>query len=793
MLSLCCTLALFFAAAPQSTPDVEWGQWQILGPFDHPKGYADVTPSHKPEKQLKLMKPGEPWEGLTETYKGSDKIELGWKPLGDASKHDPKKIDVGLVNFLTALPSVAANAELSKNAAVYLYRQVKAKEPISVAIQFGSDDGVRLWFNGEDLVTKSVGRGVNPAEENTTLHLYPGSNHILVKVVNGDGGWGFQMQKPHRATQKEVNAAIEKGVNYLLSRQLIDGSWDFSQGAYRNGTTSLIVYTLVKSGVSPRHPAVLEALAFLAESPTVKTYSAGCHLMALDALASEDYLPWMEELLGDLISWQDRHGVWAYPENEPDLSCTQFAALGLRAAANRGLEIPDTVWLKLAEGVLDHQLKKKKVDQPVSPFEKYSGSFNIAGFSYKSRNPKTATGSMTGAGIATLEICKQALGNRLPDGLRSKIDRQVNYGLNWVIKNYSMTSNPRRGAAHLHYYLYGIERVGSIMNLDTFGKHDWYWDGATFLVKNQNVENGYWPDPWGRTEAASCFALLFLERATRAAITDPHGKSKKSVVKSDPAGGPLHFSAMSGSPASFWVNGKDASMSSQTIHSVEYHVRQPEGEWRIVSIADAPENPSPHERYAGRYTFEEPGTWDVKAVAICDDDQPFISAILKLEITDALPGNISSYPRDAARNLIPRNQPKVRASSGGGPQSLVDNRFYSRWVSKADDVAPEFTIELKRAVKADRLLFSHARTRPIEQKNNPRVKQVHIWIDKEVDPIVLDIDTEYRKKTVLRFEETRNVRRIRVKIVATEGGELGKCSVGFTEVELQGPRRRRGS
>jgi hypothetical protein len=788
MLTLC---SLALALLPQQA-DVEWGPWFKIGPFEHPKGHADVTPTHKPEKQLKSMKGGKEWDGLTEEYRIRNKQKVTWLQVGDPAALKPQQVDLGLINLAAEFPAPAGVAGWADNAAFYLYRKITAKDPISIPVQFGSDDGVRFWFNGENLVTSSVGRAVNPSSERAMLHLHPGPNHILVKVVNGGGATGFQIQKPHRATQKEVNAAIEKGVKYLLSRQCIDGSWEFHQGQYRNGTTALVVYTLVKSGVSPRHPAVLEALAFLAESPTVKTYSAGCHLMALDALADDEYLPWMEEILGDLLSWQDRHGVWAYPENEPDLSCTQFAALGLRAAASRGLEVPDTAWIKLATGVLDHQLKKKKADQPASPFEKYTGSFNIAGFSYKSRNPKTATGSMTSAGVATLEICKVALGNRIPEGLKTKIDRQVDYGMNWMIKNYSMTANPRRGAAHLHYYLYGMERVGSILNVDLVGKNDWYWDGATFLVKNQNAENGYWPDPWGRTEPASCFSLLFLERATRAAITDPHGKTKKTVVKSDVKGGPIHFSGMSGSPASFWVHGKDASMDKHKIAAIEYHVRKGDGEWRLVSIAEAPEDARPNERYAGRYTFEEPGTWQVKAVAVAEDAQTFVSAVLELEITDALPGNISSYPRDAARNLIPRNQPKVTASSGGKPGHMIDNRFYSRWVCAANDPAPEFTIELKRTVKSDKLLFSHARARPVEQKNNPRVKQVQIWIDKDLEPITLDIDPEYRKKTELRFAETRAVKRIRVKVTATEGGELGKCAVGFTEVEIQGPRRRRG-
>ena len=111
---------------------------------------------------------------------------------------------------------------------------------------------------------------------------------------------------------------------------------------------------------------------------------------------------------------------------------------------------------------------------------------------------------------------------------------------------------------------------------------------------------------------------------------------------------------------------------------------------------------------------------------------------------------------------------------------------------RQNDSTPEVTIELKRSVKGDRLLLSHARTRPSEQKNNPRVSRLLIWLDKEKEPLQVTMNPEYRKKTLVEFPETRGIRQIKIQILSVEGGELGKCSVGFTEIELQGPRKRRG-
>jgi hypothetical protein len=783
-------------AAQEPTPS--WGPWYVLGPFHHPLGSADVKPAHKPEKQLKQMKAGRDWDGLEDDYVGKAKHRVAWKRLGDPAKDQPQKIDLGLINLLQAVPPLAEVPNWSNQAVAYLYRQVVVETPTSIEVQFGSDDGLRFWLNGELLVSSSAARGVNPKSERLKLHLNPGPNHILVKINNGGGAWGFQMQAYAHVSQDEVNQAIEHGVKYLLSRQLIDGSWGNMQSSYRTGQTALSIYTLVKSGLPPRHPAILEALAYLEENPTTRTYSIGCQLMALQAINDPEHRPWMEELLGDLLSWQQRRGDWAYPNGAPDLSCTQFGALGLRSAADRGLEVPVEAWLKLADAVLDYQEKKSKVEIPASHGEKYGGKWSIAGFSYKPGKPNRPSGSMTAAGVATLKFCQVYLGDKMPSTLSTKINRQVDLGVNWLSQNWSVSSNPHRGGAYLHYYLYGLERVGAIMNTDFIGDHDWYWDGADFLLGSQNKEFGHWPDPWGRSESATCFSLLFLERATRAAFTDPRGKTAKRVVKSDPAAGKIHMSAMVGSPATFWLHGKDqAAMEQHTILEVEYYARkavaegQPVGDWRLLSVVEAPEDLRPRERFASRYMFESAGTWEMKAVALCDKDRSLSSAVVQLEIIEATAATVSSYPRDARKNLIPRNQPKITVSSGGNGRTLIDNSFATRWRCNAKDKAPEFTIELRRSVNADKLIFSHALTRPSEQKDHPRAKWLRVWIDKN-DPFEVELDLNFRVKTVHKFAATQSVRKIRVEILEYEGGKVGSASVGFTEIELQGPRKRRG-
>src|SRR5262249_276290 len=60
-----------------------------------------------------------------------------------------------------------------------------------------------------------------------------------------------------------VNQAIDRGCDWLLAQQTIDGSWTPEQEHYRNGATALCVYALLKSGIRKDHPAIVRAVEWL--------------------------------------------------------------------------------------------------------------------------------------------------------------------------------------------------------------------------------------------------------------------------------------------------------------------------------------------------------------------------------------------------------------------------------------------------------------------------------------------------------------------------------------------------
>jgi hypothetical protein len=71
--------------------------------------------------------------------------------------------------------------------------------------------------------------------------------------------------------------------------------------------------------------------------------------------------------------------------------------------------------------------------------------------------------------------------------------------------------------------------VGDLTGRKEFNGKDWYVRGAIFLLERQD-EDGKWVDATGfrpHDVLGTCFALLFLKRATPPVVTysgDDHGK-----------------------------------------------------------------------------------------------------------------------------------------------------------------------------------------------------------------------------------------------------------------------------
>lgn len=305
----------------------------------------------------------------------------------------------------------------------------------------------------------------------------------------------------------EIQGSVQKGLRLLLSEQGSNGSW-----VQHPGYTALSLLTLLKAGFDPARDEVQKAASFIAAAELSRTYDVALTALALDELDRRKYRPIIENCVRFLQEKQLNNGMWDYRKppagggggigpvagqsaTDGDHSNTQFALLGLMAAQKAGIFIP--------ANVLDRARRH------------WNDSQNAAdgGWGYgSSRGQSQSYGSMTAAGVASLFL----LGNDLYSqtekcGIYVENER-ISRGLDWLARHWSVSMNPaaKGGLAEPYYWLYAIERVGVLTGLKYIGSHDWYREGAAFLVKDQRPDGSWGRRLYGLSD--TCFAVLFLAK-----------------------------------------------------------------------------------------------------------------------------------------------------------------------------------------------------------------------------------------------------------------------------------------
>jgi hypothetical protein len=345
-----------------------------------------------------------------------------------------------------------------------------------------------------------------------------------------------------------VKEAIDRGRRYLISQQAAGGYWDVGTDGFRIGVTSMAVMALINSGMSPQDPPVKRALDYLRKPNEDlslahhETYQVALQIMALVSAREMTVDAARIALLAQRlergqVKEGDNSGGWTYGlggggrGGASDPSNTQFAVLGLREAVEAGAIVSPETW-KRARAYWERA-------------QNFDG-----GWSYSDRGGQGASyGSMTVAGVASLVICEQMLRSDAgvaPDGTPpccqgTEPNEALDRGIGWLAKSFAVGHNPGGANGWLLYYIYGVERAGRLSGLRFFGDHDWYREGAAYLVAMQNGVGGYW-EGVGNVEShkvvGTSMALLFLAKGLSPVLINklkygPRDNRKGDVVGND--------------------------------------------------------------------------------------------------------------------------------------------------------------------------------------------------------------------------------------------------------------------
>jgi hypothetical protein len=343
--------------------------------------------------------------------------------------------------------------------------------------------------------------------------------------------------------QARIDAACKKAGAWLLER--VKGGLPPLADKYHlhEGQTykEICLYALLYAGnVSASDPDMIKLAQETCDYELSHTYGAAIRAQALNKFDPEKFKGHIRNCIQFLVDNQDQQGNWGYSEKvqlpkntvptlDPktytgggkgalatgsagfntsarsvvarrgwgkgnDNSNSQYALLGLAAGMSAGLWPPsDTFTLA----------------------DKWFGAEqnNDGGWCYKEHGGGSY-GSMTAGGVSSLAICLRGKGNNEPWK-----DVRIQKALKWLGENFNFANNPGGDKRWHYYWIYAVERAGSCAGVEWFGDRAWFKEGAEWLLGSQNGDGTWGEDKdIGDKISDTCFAVLFLRRATRGIV-----------------------------------------------------------------------------------------------------------------------------------------------------------------------------------------------------------------------------------------------------------------------------------
>ena len=282
-----------------------------------------------------------------------------------------------------------------------------------------------------------------------------------------------------------------------LAENFIPGNaWNF--GEDQTQETALALQTLFAAGHTTSHPAVQKGLEFLLTPDwnEFAVYQFAVIIPVLVATQDPTYRERAQFAVNQLVKKQlpisgsefadERDdGGWGYGYTA-DGAHMNMVIYALYAAKQWRLDIPADTWARAERWIRRNQTETggwlyNLVDE---------GSPWAIG----------VYGSMTATGLWALRACGVPVD-----------DPQVQKGIEWVKKHWTLTRNPGSNS-WLYYYLLSQQRFCDIPpTLDTFAGYDWYDEISQMMVAKQESDGR-----WSGSESdflSTCFAVMSLSHA----------------------------------------------------------------------------------------------------------------------------------------------------------------------------------------------------------------------------------------------------------------------------------------
>ena len=169
-----------FAEQSSALLPLAFGRWQVTGPFPADSPQAAFEKAFGPET-LATIDPSH--------------------NFGAGNQH--WNFDLKLADDRQVSLADGTNAS-------YVGRNVWSPDDREINVSLGSDDGFRLFVNGQEVASRQIDRSLAPNQDKATLKFKPGLNSVVLKIANtgGPAGFYFRAETSERALRGDMAAAL---------------------------------------------------------------------------------------------------------------------------------------------------------------------------------------------------------------------------------------------------------------------------------------------------------------------------------------------------------------------------------------------------------------------------------------------------------------------------------------------------------------------------------------------------------------------------------------------------------
>jgi hypothetical protein len=180
-------------SAASENATIRLDDWYTVGPFPDNRRYLYAR-KHGPE--------GQPVD-LQQQYELATGDKVAWEKRPE---WQDGKVHTDLAGDL------AAN---------FLYRQIISPDERTITVSLGSDDALKVYFNGKQVLANDVARGAAADQEKLELKLKAGENQLLLKVMNYGGATGFYFRVESDTTviPEDIAAVLKKPAGDLAAEE----------------------------------------------------------------------------------------------------------------------------------------------------------------------------------------------------------------------------------------------------------------------------------------------------------------------------------------------------------------------------------------------------------------------------------------------------------------------------------------------------------------------------------------------------------------------------------------------